>query len=105
MLGSLRFRLTALFLAAVLVFGLVSIGLAVRFFQSITREQSTQELEREAEGLAARYREAALAPAPPPACGTRGRRARARPSRHLRLHSAERGPQAARRRAAGAAGE
>ena len=60
MLGSLRFRLTALFLAAVLVFGLVSIGLAVRLFQSVTREQSTKELEREAEGLAALYAESAL---------------------------------------------
>jgi signal transduction histidine kinase len=60
MLGSLRFRLTALFLAAVLVFGLVSIGLAVRLFQSVTREQSTKELEREAEGLAELYGESAL---------------------------------------------
>ena len=60
MLGSLRFRLTALFLAAVLVFGLVSISLALRLFQSVTREQSTQELEREAEGLAALYAESAL---------------------------------------------
>jgi signal transduction histidine kinase len=59
MLGSLRFRLTALFLAAVLVFGLVSIGLAVRLFQSVTREQSTKELEREAEGLAELYAESA----------------------------------------------
>jgi signal transduction histidine kinase len=60
MLGSLRFRLTALFLVVVLVFGLVSISLAVRLFQSVTREQSTQELEREAEGLAALYAESAL---------------------------------------------
>jgi signal transduction histidine kinase len=60
MLGSLRFRLTALFLAVVLVFGLVSISLAIRLFQSVTREQSTKELEREAEGLAALYAESAL---------------------------------------------
>jgi len=60
MLGTLRFRLTALFLAVVLVFGLVFIGLAVRFFQDVTRSQSIHELEREASGLAALYAESAL---------------------------------------------
>jgi two-component system sensor histidine kinase BaeS len=60
MLGSLRFRLTALFLAAVLVFGFVSIALAVRLFQDVTRSQSTRELKREAEGLAALYAESAI---------------------------------------------
>jgi signal transduction histidine kinase len=60
MLGTLRFRLTALFLAVVLVFGLVSIALAVRFFQDVTRSQSIHELEREASGLAALYAESAL---------------------------------------------
>nr|MBA2740727.1 hypothetical protein [Actinomycetota bacterium] len=60
MLGSLRFRLTALFLLAVLVFGLVSIGLAVRLFQDVTRSQLTRELEREAEGLAALYAQSAI---------------------------------------------
>lgn len=60
MLGSLRFRLTALFLAAFLVFGLVSIGLAVRLFQNVTRSQSIRELKREAEGLAALYAESAI---------------------------------------------
>jgi signal transduction histidine kinase len=60
MLGTLRFRLTALFLAVVLVFGLASIALAVRLFQSVTREQSVRELEREASGLAALYAESAL---------------------------------------------
>src|SRR4249920_274894 len=60
MLGSLRFRLTVLFLAAFLVFGLVSIGLAVRLFQNVTRSQSIRELNREAEGLAALYAESAI---------------------------------------------
>ena len=46
MLGTLRFRLTALFLAVVLVFGLVSIALAVRLFQDVTHEQSLRELRR-----------------------------------------------------------
>ena len=60
MLGTLRFRLTALFLAVVLVFGLASIALAVRLFQDVTRKQSVQELRREATGLAALYAESAL---------------------------------------------
>lgn len=60
MLGSLRFRLTAVFLAVVLVFGLVSIGLAVRLFQDVTRQQSVDELRREASGLAALYAESAI---------------------------------------------
>jgi signal transduction histidine kinase len=60
MLGSLRVRLTALFLAAVLVFGLVSIALAVRLFQDVTRSQSVREIEREAQGLAELYADSAL---------------------------------------------
>ncbi|MGH3132375.1 MAG: sensor histidine kinase [Gaiellaceae bacterium] len=60
MLGTLRFRLTALFLLVVLVFGLVSIALAVRLFQDVTRSESVRELEREAAGLADLYAEAAL---------------------------------------------
>ena len=60
MLGSLRFRLTAVILAVVLVFGLVSIGLAVRLFQDVTRQQSVDELRREASGLAALYAESAI---------------------------------------------
>ena len=60
MLGTLRFRLTALFLVVVLVFGLVSIAAAVRLFQDVTRTASERELEREATGLAALYAESAL---------------------------------------------
>jgi len=60
MFGTLRFRLTALFLVVVLVFGLVSIALAVRLFQDVTRSQSVKELRREASGLAALYAESAL---------------------------------------------
>ncbi len=60
MLGTLRFRLTAVFLAVVLVFGLVSIGLAVRLFQDATRERSVAELRREASGIAALYALSAL---------------------------------------------
>jgi signal transduction histidine kinase len=60
MLGTLRFRLTAVFLAVVLVFGLVSIALAFRLFQDVTRRQSVDELRREASGLAALYADAAI---------------------------------------------
>lgn len=60
MLGTLRFRLTALFLTVVLVFGLVSIALAVRLFQDVTRTESIRELSREAAGLAELYAQAAL---------------------------------------------
>ncbi|HEU5264908.1 MAG TPA: HAMP domain-containing sensor histidine kinase [Gaiellaceae bacterium] len=60
MSGTLRFRLTGLFLAAVLVFGLVSIAAAVRLFQDVTRAASVEELERESSGLAALYAESAL---------------------------------------------
>jgi signal transduction histidine kinase len=60
MLGTLRFRLTALFVLVVLVFGLVSIALAVRLFQDVTRSQSLRELRREAAGLADLYAEASL---------------------------------------------
>lgn len=60
MLGTLRVRLTALFLVVVLVFGLVSIAAAVRLFQDVTRTASERELEREAAGLAALYAESAL---------------------------------------------
>jgi signal transduction histidine kinase len=60
MLGTLRFRLTALFLLVVLVFGLVSTALAVRLFQDVTHRQSVRELEREAAGIAALYAASAL---------------------------------------------
>ncbi|HWQ24809.1 MAG TPA: HAMP domain-containing sensor histidine kinase [Gaiellaceae bacterium] len=60
MFGTLRLRLTLLFLAVVLVFGLVSVALAVRLFEDVTRSQSVQELRREATGLAALYAESAL---------------------------------------------
>jgi two-component system sensor histidine kinase BaeS len=60
MFGTLRFRLTALFLVVVIVFGLVSIALAVRLFQDVTHEQSIRELKREASGLAALYAASAI---------------------------------------------
>jgi two-component system sensor histidine kinase BaeS len=60
MLGTLRFRLTAAFLGVVLVFALASVALAAGLFRDVTREQSVEELRREASGLAALYAESAL---------------------------------------------
>ena len=60
MLGTLRFRLTALFVGVVLVFALVSGALAIRLFRDLTHSQSVRELRREASGLAALYAASAL---------------------------------------------
>jgi signal transduction histidine kinase len=60
MLGTLRFRLTALFVGVVLVFALVSGALAIRLFRDLTHAQSVRELKREASGLAALYAASAL---------------------------------------------
>lgn len=55
MLRSLRFRIPALFLAGVLVAGLVTALVAVHFFQSETRSRALDELRRQAHGLADLY--------------------------------------------------
>jgi signal transduction histidine kinase len=57
---SLRFRLPALFLAGILVAGLVSTAIAIRLFQSYERDQALRSLRREAAGLAALYHDQAL---------------------------------------------
>src|ERR687896_632653 len=56
---SLRFRLPALFLAAITLAFVVASLIAVRLFQSHTRDESLQELRREAAGLAQLYAESA----------------------------------------------
>ncbi|MBA2476613.1 MAG: HAMP domain-containing histidine kinase [Actinobacteria bacterium] len=55
MFRSLRFQLPALFLAGILLSGVVASLVALRLFQSYTREQSLGELRREARGLAEIY--------------------------------------------------
>jgi two-component system sensor histidine kinase BaeS len=55
MLRSLRFRIPALFLAGMLVAGLVTALVAVHFFQSETRSRALDELRRQAHGLADLY--------------------------------------------------
>jgi signal transduction histidine kinase len=55
MLRSLRFRLPAIFLAGVLLSGLVASLIAVRLFQAHVEQQTIDELTREATGLSQLY--------------------------------------------------
>lgn len=55
MLGSLRFRLPALFLLAILLSGLVASLIAIRFFQSYTRTHAVDELRAESVGIVRLY--------------------------------------------------
>jgi signal transduction histidine kinase len=57
---SLRFRLPALFLAGILLAGLVSTGIAIRLFQGYARDQALRTLKREAVGLTQLYSESAV---------------------------------------------
>src|ERR671936_40541 len=59
MLRSLRFRLPALFLAGVVLAGIVSTAIAFQLLQSYSRSQSFKELRREAVGLTELYAEKA----------------------------------------------
>ena len=56
---SLRFRLPALFLAAIMLAFVVASLIAVRLFQEHIRDETLQELRREAQGLAQLYAESA----------------------------------------------
>jgi two-component system, OmpR family, sensor kinase len=58
--GSLRLRLPALFLLGIVLAGVVSAIIAVELFSGYTRNQSYEELEREARGIARLYGDAAL---------------------------------------------
>ena len=55
MFRSLRFRLTALFLAGIVLAGVTSTLIAVKLFQDYTRSRKFGELRREAKGLAQLY--------------------------------------------------
>jgi len=57
---SLRFRIPALFLAGVLVAGVITALFAVRLFQDYTRDRTFSELRRQAAGLASLYQEQAI---------------------------------------------
>ena len=60
MLGSLRVRLPALFLLGIVLTGVLAALISLRLFQTYTRSQSVQELQREASGLSQLYADAAL---------------------------------------------
>ena len=51
MFTSLRFRLPALFLAGIVMSGLVAAAIAVKLFQDVARHQQLAKLRREAAGL------------------------------------------------------
>jgi signal transduction histidine kinase len=59
-LRSLRFRLPALFLVAILLAGVISTVIAVGLFRDYARDRALSELRREADGLARLYAEQAL---------------------------------------------
>ncbi len=58
--GSLRFRLPALFLLGIVIAGVAAAAIAVQLFRGYTRDQSYEELGREARGIARLYGDAAL---------------------------------------------
>src|SRR5512143_3182674 len=55
MLGSLRFRLPALFLVGILLAGLVAALISVTFFQSYNRARAVDELRSESVGIVQLY--------------------------------------------------
>jgi signal transduction histidine kinase len=55
MLGSLRFRLPALFLLGIVLAGIVASLISIRFFQSYTRARAVDELRSESVGIVQLY--------------------------------------------------
>ncbi|HEY3543940.1 MAG TPA: HAMP domain-containing sensor histidine kinase [Gaiellaceae bacterium] len=55
MLGSLRFRLPALFLLGIVLAGIVAALISIRFFQSYTHARAVDELRSESVGIAQLY--------------------------------------------------
>src|SRR3981081_865718 len=55
MLGSLRFRLPALFLLGILLAGLIASLISIRFFQSYTHARAIDELRAESVGIVQLY--------------------------------------------------
>jgi two-component system sensor histidine kinase BaeS len=58
--GSLRFRLPALFLLGIVIAGVATAAISVQLFRGYSRNQSYEELGREARGIARLYGDAAL---------------------------------------------
>ena len=61
MLGSLRFRLPALFLVGIVVSGVIATAVALALFQNYGRQQLLANLHREAAGLTVLYQRQAIA--------------------------------------------
>jgi two-component system, OmpR family, sensor kinase len=61
MLGSLRFRLPALFLVGIVVSGVIAAAVALALFQNYARQQLQTKLRREANGLTQLYQRQAIA--------------------------------------------
>src|SRR5262245_10346335 len=61
MLGSLRFRLPALFLVGIVVSGVVAAAIALALFQNYAHKQLLVKLRREANGLTELYQKQAIA--------------------------------------------
>src|SRR5262245_42664936 len=61
MLGSLRFRLPALFLAGIVVSGVIAAAIALALFQNYAHKQLLVKLRREADGLTELYQKQAIA--------------------------------------------
>src|SRR5580765_7586395 len=59
MFRSLRFRLPALFLAGILLSGLISVLVSLQLFRSYAHSQALQQLRREAVGVAGLYEDQA----------------------------------------------
>src|SRR6266568_7863474 len=55
MLGSLRFRLAALFLVGILLAGLIASLISIRFFQSYNHARAVDELRSESVGIVKLY--------------------------------------------------
>jgi hypothetical protein len=60
MLGSLRFRLPALFLVGIVVSGVIAAAVALALFQNYAHKQLLVKLRREANGLTALYEKQAI---------------------------------------------
>src|SRR6476620_7209213 len=61
MLGSLRFRLPALFLVGIVVSGVIAAAIALALFQNYAHKQLLVKLRREANGLTELYEKQAIA--------------------------------------------
>ena len=75
MLGSLRFRLPALFLLGIVLAGLVASLISIRFFQSYNHARAVDELRSESVGIVQLYaRQAGRETVPPASLVARARR-------------------------------